>query len=195
MELKAANPYHFSQSPPVQVPPHTRPRPPPHLSSNLSQPSAHQPTLPSKRTAICPKCTEQNLQDCSHCVVCGESGHRAVGCLKRTKFQGNWNRPLSRETDTQPQSQPVKPASTQPTKPLNKQRSKQTRKQAKRNRNKSYASSCQSTTSRKVPLVGKKSLLKCLINGYPVTVLFDSGSQVSIVDRQWAKTHIHSYPV
>lgn len=28
-----------------------------------------------------------------------------------------------------------------------------------------------------------------------MTVLFDSGSQVSMVDRQWAKTHIPTYPV
>lgn len=46
-----------------------------------------------------------------------------------------------------------------------------------------------------VPLVGKKSTLKCLISGYPVTVLFDSGSQVSIVDRQWAKKYITNHPV
>lgn len=54
---------------------------------------------------------------------------------------------------------------------------------------------CQSNAGHKVPLVGKKSLLKCLTNGYPVRLLFDSGSQVTIVDRQWTKTHISSYPV
>lgn len=34
-----------------------------------------------------------------------------------------------------------------------------------------------------------------MIGGYPVTVLFDSGSQVSIVDRQWVKRHIPHYQV
>lgn len=31
------------------------------------------------------------------------------------------------------------------------------------------------------------------MGGYPVTVLFDSGSQVSIVDKEWADTHIPNY--
>ncbi|KAM8832950.1 uncharacterized protein AB9W97_003804 [Spinachia spinachia] len=62
------------------------------------QPATNQPTTYQKKTFLCQKCSEQNLQDCSHCFVCGESGHRAVGCLKRPKIQGNWNRPLSRDS-------------------------------------------------------------------------------------------------
>lgn len=34
-----------------------------------------------------------------------------------------------------------------------------------------------------------------MINGHPATVLFDTGSQVSIIDREWANKHIPSYPV
>ena len=56
-------------------------------------------------------------------------------------------------------------------------------------------SACQSNTRYKAPLVGKKSLLKCLISGYPATVLFDTGSKVSIIDRGWADTHIPNYTV
>lgn len=40
-----------------------------------------------------------------------------------------------------------------------------------------------------------KSLLNVFIGGYSVTVLCDSGSQVSIVDRQWVKGYIPNYPV
>ena len=54
---------------------------------------------------------------------------------------------------------------------------------------------CQNTITCKVPLVGKKSQLKCLIGGYPATVLFDSGSQVSIIDQEWTNTHIPNYTV
>lgn len=46
-----------------------------------------------------------------------------------------------------------------------------------------------------VPLIGKKSLLKCFISGYAATVLFDTGSQVSIIDRSWRERFIPSYPV
>ena len=42
----------------------------------------------------CPKCLEKGLQDCKHCFYCGDEGHRAVGCLKKTKCQGNENRSL-----------------------------------------------------------------------------------------------------
>lgn len=42
---------------------------------------------------------------------------------------------------------------------------------------------CQSDTKCQAPLVGKRSQLKCSINGHPATVLFDTGSQVSIIDR------------
>lgn len=45
----------------------------------------------------CDKCVEQNRPDCSHCFHCGEEGHRAVGCLKRSTRQGNWNRSLPRD--------------------------------------------------------------------------------------------------
>ena len=34
-----------------------------------------------------------------------------------------------------------------------------------------------------------------MLSGYPTTVLFDTGSQVSIIDKQWAKTHIPNYTV
>lgn len=34
---------------------------------------------------------EKDLQDCKHCFTCGEEGHRAVGCLKYPKRQGNVN--------------------------------------------------------------------------------------------------------
>ena len=60
---------------------------------------------------------------------------------------------------------------------------------------KPHTFTCQSTITSKAPLVGKKSLLKCLIGGYPATVLFDSGSQVSIIDQGWTNTLIPNYTV
>lgn len=148
--------------------------------------------MTQKKTFLCSKCSEQNLKDCSHCFVCGESGHRAVGCLKRSKNQGKRESVSvggQPETGKEPKSQPVNSAAAQAsTKHTNKKPNKQSK-------SKPHASSIKSATNSKVPLVGKKSLLKCLIGGYPVTVLFDSGSQVSIVDRQWVKRYIPTYAV
>lgn len=42
----------------------------------------------------CTKCLEQNRPDCTHCFHCGEEGHRAVGCLKKSTRPGNWSRSL-----------------------------------------------------------------------------------------------------
>lgn len=43
-------------------------------------------------------CVGQNRPDCCHCFSCGEESHRAVGCLKRQKNQGNTNRSLQQGT-------------------------------------------------------------------------------------------------
>lgn len=46
----------------------------------------------------CTNCVQQNRTDCCHCFLCGEEGHRAVGCLKRQKSQGNMGWSLQRGT-------------------------------------------------------------------------------------------------
>ncbi|XP_028299402.1 uncharacterized protein LOC114461495 [Gouania willdenowi] len=82
------------------VPHHHQLQTPPQLLS--SKPPQHllrpSPTQVKGRTARCPRCTEQDLLECSHCFVCGEVGHRAVGCLMRTKSQGNGIRSLPRDS-------------------------------------------------------------------------------------------------
>ncbi|CAL9699110.1 unnamed protein product [Knipowitschia caucasica] len=45
----------------------------------------------------CQNCASQSNPNCNHCFVCGEEGHRAVGCLKRTKSSGNWRRSGQRD--------------------------------------------------------------------------------------------------
>lgn len=67
-------------------------------SSRPVQAQLGQPAVQVRgRTARCPKCTEQNAQECNHCFVCGEAGHRAVGCLQRVRVQGNGARSLWRD--------------------------------------------------------------------------------------------------
>lgn len=77
----------------IQSPPPSQPNP-----SRPVQPQLRQPAVQVKgRTARCPKCTDQNAQECNHCFVCGEAGHRAVGCLQRVRVQGNGVRSLWRD--------------------------------------------------------------------------------------------------
>ncbi|XP_023201986.1 uncharacterized protein LOC111610961 [Xiphophorus maculatus] len=69
------------------------------------------------------------------------------------------------------------------------------RRLQRRQRQEPHTPLSQRTVTCKAPLVGKKSLLKCLLGGYPITALFDSGSQVSIIDQEWAATHISNCTV
>ncbi len=45
--------------------------------------------LRKERPHGCPNCIASSRADCNHCFVCGEEGHRAVGCLKKSKPSGN----------------------------------------------------------------------------------------------------------
>lgn len=53
--------------------------------------------MKNDRTYACPKCVQEGSQNCNHCFSCGEEGHRAVGCMKRPKQQGNESRLLRRD--------------------------------------------------------------------------------------------------
>lgn len=60
---------------------------------SASQPISHRVS----RSRCCSQCTGEGRQDCPHCFICGEEGHRAAGCLRRPQRQGNGNRPLQRD--------------------------------------------------------------------------------------------------
>ena len=84
---------------PAQLSPYPLPRTPSQPPPNTySQPLPSQTPAQVRRRTTCRKCTEQNQQECNHCFVCEEMGHRAVDCLKRTKFQGNGTRSLPRDS-------------------------------------------------------------------------------------------------
>lgn len=51
----------------------------------------------TERLYACPKCVQVGSKSCNHCFSCGEEGHRAIGCLKRLKQQGNESRLLRRD--------------------------------------------------------------------------------------------------
>lgn len=48
----------------------------------------------------------------------------------------------------------------------------------------------QPVTDKVAPLIGRKSLLKCSTAGYAVTVLLDTGANVSILDRTWKEKYL-----
>ena len=62
--------------------------------SNSDQPRSEKKT---QRPYGCQQCVAQSNPNCNHCFVCGEEGHRAVGCLKKQKPSGNGTRSRQRD--------------------------------------------------------------------------------------------------
>lgn len=48
-------------------------------------------------------------------------------------------------------------------------------------------------SERVAQLVGKKCKIKCYIHSFAVDCLLDTGAQVSLIDRQWAKTYLSDH--
>lgn len=46
-----------------------------------------------------------------------------------------------------------------------------------------------------VKVTGKKCLICCYINGVEESVLWDSGAQVSMIDRRWQEKHLREIEV
>lgn len=131
----------------------------------------------------CPRCIEEGNSSCSHCFICGEDGHRAIGCCKKGKGTQNSYQP----TEQRPS--------------IGRRRDGGEQASDNRTHEASASSAGCSAVFRKInqkqdnvaELVGSKCLLKCNINGYAVTALLDTGAQVSIIDHGWMKTYLPSH--
>lgn len=44
-----------------------------------------QPPSKSETKGKCKQCIAQNVDVCTHCFLCGQAGHRAVGCLMKSR--------------------------------------------------------------------------------------------------------------
>lgn len=67
--------------------------PEPSQANTVSTVSPPKPTAKGK----CPSCKAQGAASCNHCFRCGQEGHRAVGCLSKTRPAGNVIRSLGRD--------------------------------------------------------------------------------------------------
>lgn len=136
---------------------------------------------PTARQYGCPKCIEKGLSSCNHCFICGEAGHRALGCLKR----GQTKNTNHSSADAHALSSCEQQCSTEAELPRENQA------HVKNNFvTPSPMDKENETRERVAQLVGKKCNIKCCINSYAVDCLFDTGAQVSLLDRQWVKTYL-----
>lgn len=52
-------------------------------TGNSSIPVKHPQSLTVEKKGRCPDCIMKETINCPHCFVCGQAGHRAIGCLQR----------------------------------------------------------------------------------------------------------------
>lgn len=52
-------------------------------TGSSSTPVKHPPSQTSEKKGRCPDCIMKEIINCPHCFVCGQAGHRAIGCLQR----------------------------------------------------------------------------------------------------------------
>ncbi|KAL2097877.1 hypothetical protein ACEWY4_007084 [Coilia grayii] len=116
----------------------------------------------------CQSCVSQGKDRCTHCFKCGQSGHRAVGCLSQSTQAGNKVRQPG-----QGQAETMGGSGSQAT--LNCLQSDAMTTPGRGN----------GKRERVAGLIGSKCLLNCHLSGVEVQVLLDSGAQVSVVSRSW----------
>ncbi|KAL0199247.1 hypothetical protein M9458_007787, partial [Cirrhinus mrigala] len=140
-----------------------------------------------RRRPGCPNCIKQGKeQTCSHCFFCGEEGHRAVGCLNRQKRSAPSDRPKSTPQTTVSNSE-----SSCRTYTVNAGSWKHMGRTARKPQTRQPEDSGEKT----VQFVGKKCLLEGEIGGYQVSMLLDTGAQVSIIDQDWRKKYLPTHDV
>lgn len=67
---------------------------PPEPWTNMNVPSSRPSSrsqTPAENRGRCQDCVQKNIKSCPHCFICGQAGHRAVGCLQ-SKPSGNEKR-------------------------------------------------------------------------------------------------------
>ncbi len=141
--------------------------------ANIAAASA-QPPLKSETKGKCKQCISQNVEVCTHCFLCGQAGHRAVGCLmksralKERRSLGGGGPPVTaKDLVSQPSSGAPRGEKT-----VTQNTSNRARKTVEK---------------RVAQLIGGRCMISCQLNGVHTQMLLDSGAQVSIVGRDWLK--------
>lgn len=121
----------------------------------------------------CPNCRERGANSCNHCFICGEAGHRAVGCLKKGQTKNSYQ-PSADAHSFSDRRQPCTNPSNVHTDELAHVKSNSV---TPPRHNKETE-----TGDRVAQLVGKKCKIKCYVHSYAVDCLLDIGAQVSLLD-------------
>jgi len=148
----------------------------------------------------CKECKEQGAGDqCEHCFKCGQSGHFSRGCRGQKRLIGKSD---GTNVAIQTLRPPKTPAFSQ-TKPDDRvhellcDRIRQLEGELEKSREgektvgASYASHISLHRQAKLKaLIGKKCMVDCFFDGEATQALWDTGSQVTIINENWRMSYL-----
>ncbi len=163
-----------------------------------SQPSSRHGRPPSKK--ICKSCQDSgNSEQCNHCFKCGQPGHFSKGC-RAPWHTVNVDQVMAVDSTalhTQSQRQCGLGSNTSEllcnnishlVQPENVQ---QHSASADRLEGSIYAAHLSpKRKAQLLNLIGKKCTVNCFLDGVPTQVLWDTGSQVCLINEKWRKKYL-----
>ncbi|TWW74006.1 Retrovirus-related Pol polyprotein from transposon 297 [Takifugu flavidus] len=167
------------------------------IRKSLANPKgpAHQTKTSAKRG--CGVCKEQGLGDqCGHCFKCGQSGHFSRGCRRQRLVERSDSMRVTMQTaGPQTPSTSSQPGTDDRVHGLLCDRIRQLEAELERGRearqtvSATYASHLSLHRQAKLKaLIGKKCIVNCFFDGVATTALWDTGSQVTIINESWRRS-------
>ena len=163
------------------------------------------PTRQSRwnRERGCKLCQENGTGDqCGHCFKCGQSGHFSNGCRAQRKSAGTSGQvDVAGHHVTPPAALPQ--SQGEPCSNINELISDRIRQLEAReaeleqrelaidNEGATYVSNLSLRGhSKLLKLIGKKCMVSCFFDGVATKALWDTGSQVSLINEKWRRDHL-----
>uniref|UniRef100_A0A3B3IJJ6 Gypsy retrotransposon integrase-like protein 1 n=2 Tax=Oryzias latipes TaxID=8090 RepID=A0A3B3IJJ6_ORYLA len=140
----------------------------------------------------CRVCREQGKADqCEHCFKCGHSGHFSRGCRAEAEKTDRM------KVNVQTAASPNLPEEDSKVQEMLFDRIKQLEAQLDKDRNqeetvgRTYASHLSLRNQAKLKaLIGRKCMVDCFFEGVLTQALWDTGSQVTIINESWRKSFL-----
>lgn len=163
-----------------------------------SQPSFRHGCPPSKN--ICKSCQDSgNSEQCNHCFKCGQPGHFSKGC-RAPRHTVNVDQVMAVDSTalhTQSQRQCGLGGNTsellcnKTSHPVRPEKVQQHFASADRLEGSIYAAHLSpKRKAQLLNLIGKKCTINCFLDGVPTQVLWDTGSQVCLINEKWHKEYL-----
>lgn len=163
-----------------------------------SQPSFRHSRPPAKK--ICKSCQDSgNGEQCNHCFKCGQLGHFSKGC-RAPRHTVNVDQvmtmdPTALHTQSQRESGPCGNTSELFCQTINHMVPQDMVQQHSANSDKLEGSIYAAHLSLKrkaqlMTLIGKKCTVNCFLDDVPTQALWDTGSQVCLINDKWRKEHL-----